>query len=600
MNTPKIRFKGFEDHWEQRKLGEVVGIYDGVHQTPQYQDSGIMFLSVENITTLKSEKYISEEAFERDYKVYPQKGDILMTRIGDVGTTNVVQTTGKVAFYVSLALLKPKEINSYFLSNAMKTSVFQKGLRERTLVTAIPQKINKDEIGRVNVFITNNAEEQKKIEDYFTALDHLITLHQRKCDETKQLKKFMLQNMFPKNGEKNPEIRFEGFTDDWEQRKLGEVVGIYDGVHQTPQYQDSGIMFLSVENITTLKSEKYISEEAFERDYKVYPQKGDILMTRIGDVGTTNVVQTTGKVAFYVSLALLKPKEINSYFLSNAMKTSVFQKGLRERTLVTAIPQKINKDEIGRVNVFITNNAEEQKKIEDYFTALDHLITLHQRKCDETKQLKKFMLQNMFPKNGEKNPEIRFEGFTDDWEQRKLNEIADVRDGTHDSPKYVQEGHPFITSKNVSNGFINYDEVQYITDVDYEEINKRSKVDVHDILMGMIGTIGNLALIRQKPDFAIKNVALIKYTGDVDYQYLYQTLQVDCVTRQLFTGMDGGTQKFVSLKKIRELGIPFTEEQEQQKIGQYFENLDNLITLHQRKCEKLKALKKFMLQNMFI
>lgn len=169
------------------------------------------------------------------------------------------------------------------------------------------------------------------------------------------------------------------------------------------------------------------------------------------------------------------------------------------------------------------------------------------------------------------------------WEQRKLNEIADVRDGTHDSPKYVQEGHPFITSKNVSNGFINYDEVQYITDVDYEEINKRSKVDVHDILMGMIGTIGNLALIRQKPDFAIKNVALIKYTGDVDYQYLYQTLQVDCVTRQLFTGMDGGTQKFVSLKKIRELGIPFTEEQEQQKIGQYFENLDNLITLHQRK-----------------
>ena len=180
-----------------------------------------------------------------------------------------------------------------------------------------------------------------------------------------------------------------------------------------------------------------------------------------------------------------------------------------------------------------------------------------------------------------------------------MNEIADVRDGTHDSPKYVQEGHPFITSKNVSNGFINYDEVQYITDVDYEEINKRSKVDVHDILMGMIGTIGNLALIRQKPDFAIKNVALIKYTGDVDYQYLYQTLQVDCVTRQLFTGMDGGTQKFVSLKKIRELGIPFTEEQEQQKIGQYFENLDNLITLHQRKCDETKQLKKFMLQKMF-
>ena len=117
----------------------------------------------------------------------------------------------------------------------------------------------------------------------------------------------MLEKMFPKNRNSLPEIRFKGFTDTWEQRKLGEVVDVYDGVHQTPDYTDNGIMFLSVENISTLKSEKYISEEAFNRDYKVYPEKGDILMTRIGDVGTPNVVETTEKVAFYVSLALLKP-----------------------------------------------------------------------------------------------------------------------------------------------------------------------------------------------------------------------------------------------------------------------------------------------------
>ena len=185
--------------WEQRKLGEMVNVYDGVHQTPEYQDSGVMFLSVENIATLKSEKYISEEAFERDYKVYPEKGDILMTRIGDVGTTNVVETSEKVAFYVSLALLKPNRIDSYFLSNAMKTTQFQKGLRERTLVTAIPQKINKDEIGKVNIFVTNNVDEQYKIGQYFANLDHLITLHQRKS----------LHNIT----QKNP----------WEQRKLGEI-----------------------------------------------------------------------------------------------------------------------------------------------------------------------------------------------------------------------------------------------------------------------------------------------------------------------------------------------------------------------------------------
>ena len=199
--------------------------------------------------------------------------------------------------------------------------------------------------------------EQRKIGDYLELLDHLITLHQCKCHLLLKL----LHN-------------------DWEQRKLGDLVGIYDGVHQTPDYQDSGIMFLSVENIATLKSEKYISEEAFERDYNVYPEKGDILMTRIGDVGTTNVVETAEKVAFYVSLALLKPNGIDSYFLSNAMKTNDFQKGLRERTLVTAIPQKINKDEIGKINIFITNNDEEQKKIGAYFSSLDHLITLHHRK----------------------------------------------------------------------------------------------------------------------------------------------------------------------------------------------------------------------------
>ena len=182
------------------------------------------------------------------------------------------------------------------------------------------------------------------------------------------------------------------------------------------------------------------------------------------------------------------------------------------------------------------------------------------------------------------------------WEQRKLNEITDVRDGTHSSPKYVQEGHPFITSKNVNNGFINYDDVQYITNEDYEEINKRSKVDVYDILMGMIGTIGNLALITKKPDFAIKNVALIKYTGNVDYYYLYQVLQADCVINQLSIGMDGGTQKFVSLKKIRELEIPLPSKEGQSKIGELFNNLDHLITLHQREFQIVSKRRKARLR----
>lgn len=195
-NVPEIRFPGFSDAWEQRKLGEVVGVYDGVHQTPKYTESGIMFLSVENISTLTSRKYISEEAFNRDYKVYPQKGDVLMTRIGDVGTPNVVETSEKLAFYVSLALLKPTYIDSYFLCNVIQSPLFKKGLRDRTLVTAIPQKINKDEIGKVDVMMPVSMAEQAQIGQLLRSVDNLITLHQRKCDELKQYKKGLLQKMF--------------------------------------------------------------------------------------------------------------------------------------------------------------------------------------------------------------------------------------------------------------------------------------------------------------------------------------------------------------------------------------------------------------------
>lgn len=184
---PKIRFKGFDDDWEQRKLGDVVDIYDGVHQTPEYQDSGIMFLSVENIQTLTSEKYISEEAFERDYKVYPQKDDILMTRIGDIGTTHVVEDDAPKAYYVSLALLKHKKEDAYFLSNAIQSDYVQKGLRTHSLLTAIPMKINKDEIGKVNVFCPQLSE-QEKIGEFFNNLDKTLALHQRKVEKLQKIR----------------------------------------------------------------------------------------------------------------------------------------------------------------------------------------------------------------------------------------------------------------------------------------------------------------------------------------------------------------------------------------------------------------------------
>ena len=397
-----------------------------------------------------------------------------------------------------------------------------------------------------------------------------------------------------------PKLRFPKFTDEWEQRKLGDVVGVYDGTHQTPDYKDQGVMFVSVENIQTLTSDKYISEEDYEKNYSLVPEVGDILMTRIGDIGTANIVKSPEPLAYYVSLALLKNAKLNAEYLKANISAPAFQNELWLRTLHTAYPKKINKDEIGKCMISIAPQKGEQELIGGFFENLDNLITLHQCKVDQMKKYKKGMLQKMFPHDGQLEPELRFPGFAGTWEQRKLSDISDVRDGTHDSPSYLSEGHPFVTSKNVKDGYINYDDIQYISDEDFEAINKRSKVDINDILMGMIGTIGNLALIRTEPDFALKNVALIKDTKQVSYMYLYHYLQSPSTERQLLSGLDGGTQKFVSLKNIRELNIMVPSEAEQIKVGGFIEALDNLITLHQRQLHRIREYKKGLLQQMFI
>lgn len=163
-----------------------------------------------------------------------------------------------------------------------------------------------------------------------------------------------------------------------------------------------------------------------------------------------------------------------------------------------------------------------------------------------------------------------------------MGEISDVRDGTHESPKYCVAGYPFVTSKNISEGKITYDNINYISEEDFNKFNKRSKVDINDILMGMIGTIGNIALVREQANYAIKNVALIKYTGELNPLYGFSYLQAGEIKRQLSAGMDGGTQKFISLNNIRELWIGLPSFIEQQKIGQFFELLDHHITFQQR------------------
>ena len=398
------------------------------------------------------------------------------------------------------------------------------------------------------------------------------------------------------NNNKPPAIRFKGFTDTWEQRKLGECAE-FNPKSELPDIFE----YVDLESVvgTDILSHRTESKSSAPSRAQRLAQKGDVFYQTVRPYQKNNCIFENDENNWVFSTGYAQLRPVNDgYFLLTLLQNEDFVKLVLDRCTGTSYPA-INSNDLADIDVNIPINNLEQQRIGDYFRNLDSLITLHQRKYDKLTKVKKAMLKKMFPQNGANKPEIRFRGFTDGWEHCKLNSIADVRDGTHASPQYFSSGHPFITSKNVKDGYINYDDVQYISDEDYEEINKRSKVDVNDILMGMIGTIGNLALIREEPDFAIKNVALIKDTGDIFYLYLYHYLQSETVLNQLLENMDGGTQKFVALKRIRELNIAFPIKSEQQAIGTYFHNLDSVITLHQRKCDKYKSIKAGLIRKLF-
>ena len=384
---------------------------------------------------------------------------------------------------------------------------------------------------------------------------------------------------------KSPQLRFEGFTDDWEQRKLNEVSDIYDGTHQTPKYQDDGVMFLSVENIKTLTSNKFISREAFEDEFKIRPQRGDVLMTRIGDIGTANVVETDEDLAYYVSLALFKSEELNPYFLQASIYAPFVQDQIWKRTLHIAFPKKINKNEIGQVPINVPTLAE-QTKIGSFFKQLDNTITLHQRKLDLLKEQKKGYLQKMFPKNGAKVPELRFAGFAGDWEERKLENIAQINKG-------IQRGKQEISSvRNELNPYPVYNGGKKASGYT-DECNRENSVMVSE----GGASAGYVNYYSGKYWSGGHNFTISNDTKHDTFFLLYvlQKSQEKLYKLQVGTGLPN-----IQLKSIKDFPIYSTSNTEQQKIGSFFKQLDNTIALHQRKLDLLKEQKKGFLQKMFV
>ena len=411
---------------------------------------------------------------------------------------------------------------------------------------------------------------------------------------------------------KVPNIRFKGFTDDWEQRKLGEVVSLrgrigFRGYKESdlvaPGYGAITFSPADIDEMGNVSTEnnKYLSWTKYDESPEIQVDVGDILFTKTASIGKIGYIKDLKeKATINPQFALLTPKEnSNGYFTFLSVRSDSFMKQVRGITGGSSVPT-MSQEKLKEL-VFMSPSLGEQQKIGEYFSNLDHLITLHQRKCEQTKELKKFMLQKMFPKKGEKNPEIRFPGFTDAWEQRKLGTLCSlITKGTTPKDKSGVGEVNFVKVENINPDNSEISSMSRISIEEHEGYLKRSKLKENDILFSIAGTLGRVSVIKSSILPANTNQALAILRIKEGYiPYITTVLKGRAVEDFIRKNPTVGAQPNLSLEQVNNLEISLPNYEEQKKIGEYFSNLDRLITLHQRKCEQLKELKKFMLQNMF-
>ena len=329
-------------------------------------------------------------------------GDIFLTRSSlkpeGIAESNVLLDSGRFVYDDHLIRLKldKEKYDPFFVKLNLSGSIFKRQFIARAKTTAFTTIGQEDIAECFGLF--PEKEEQEKIGTYFSNLDHLITLHQRKCEQTKKLKKYMLQKMFPQNGAKVPEIRFDGFTYDWEQRKLGDVF------EQTlnlvnPKEDEIELWSLTVEDGLTKKSDRYNREFLVKKDdnfKEVRP--GDIVYNpmnmTLGAVGYNGMAKSVAVSGYYTTM--VAKENYDTYYINTWLKSPQAIRLYRTYATGSLIEkQRVQFPTLSIIPVTFPK-YEEQIKIGSYFHSIDNLITLHQRKCDELKKMKKYMLQNMF------------------------------------------------------------------------------------------------------------------------------------------------------------------------------------------------------------
>ena len=408
-----------------------------------------------------------------------------------------------------------------------------------------------------------------------------------------------------------PRIRFKGFTEDWEQCKLGDLlILLKDGSHGTHKNTSEGVYLLSAKNIKNgriniMPDDRIISWDDYNVIHKNYElQIGDILLTIVGSIGETAIYNLKMKVTFQRSVAFLRPNsKLKNGFLYTLINTDRFQSQLQTKQVVSAQPG-IYLGDLASINITYPKNVSEQEKIYNIFKGIEDSITLHQRKLEKLKLAKKALLQKLFPKNGSQFPEIRFKGFTDAWEQRKLIDIAKTFIGlvTTMTENYRDSGTLLIRNSDIKEGQFVFSENPIHLDEEFAEKNKTRRLQIGDVVTVHTGDIGTSAVIEEKEagaiGFATINTRTDKSILNPYFLATYfNTEKHKCYANSVSTG-DGRSN--YNIKDFNKLVIYVPTLDEQERISVLINDMNTIITLHQCKLDKLQDVKKGLLQKMFV
>ena len=423
------------------------------------------------------------------------------------------------------------------------------------------------------------------------------------------------------DNEKKPALRFKGFTDPWEQRKLGDIseikTGPFGSTLHADDYVSDGIPIITTEHFKTgsLPIDKcglpQVSENDFSRLSAYILNAGDIVFSRVGSVDINALITPFQSTWLFSGRVLrVRPQNKNSsQFLHTLLETEDVKNDIRTRAVGQTMPS-INTEILKTTPLRLPESTLEQEQLGKYFLNLDTLITLHQRKYEKLVNIKKSMLDKMFPQNGASVPEIRFKGFTDPWEQRKLAELTKTittgKSVNSDEGEVSDGDIGVLKTSCVSYDRFNSSESKPV--VKSEQQLVKCAVEKDSVIVSRMNTperVGACGYVSTDfPNlFLPDRLWKLKFQDTVDTYFVYMML-VSSAYKEKITSMASGTsgsmynipkETFLNLQLV----IP-AKIDEQKQLGKILKKIDTLITLHQRKLEKLQNIKKSCLEKMFV